>query len=62
MSDNINNNKEIKIYKVLNSILIVDNGITKIINNSELLQKTNNQILEWYKDSIKRGDEFGIIE
>jgi hypothetical protein len=62
MKDNINN-KEIKIYKILNSILIVDNGIKKVINDTTLLQKTNNQILEWYKDSIKRGgDEFGTIE
>ena len=59
-------NDNIKVYKVLNSILIVDNGIKKIVNDNKLFQKSDNQIIDWYKNNIKnekeRGDDVGLIK
>lgn len=60
------NINEVKVYKLLNSILIVDNGIKKIVNDAKLFQKSDNQILEWYrnnKENIKEsGDDVGFIK
>lgn len=43
-------NEDIKIYRIFNSIIIVENGMRKVITDKEMLKKTNNEILKIYNE------------
>ncbi len=43
-------NENIKIYRAFNSIIIIDDGLKKIITDKEMLKKTNQEVLKIYNE------------
>lgn len=44
MSDNI------QIFRVLNSVIIVENGVKKIVTTPSIIEKSNDEIIKIYNE------------
>lgn len=45
-----NMDKNIQIFRVLNSVIIVENGVKKIINTPSIIEKSNEEIIKIYNE------------
>lgn len=48
--------KKIEVFRIMNMVMIVDNGVKKIINDKEMLKKSNEEILTIYNKRKCGGD------
>ena len=50
-------NNNIKVFKFFNTVIIIDNGIKKIITDKNIITKSKNEILVIYNNRRKCGDK-----
>jgi len=49
--------EDVKIFKIFNVVIIVDNGVKKIISDKNIITKSNNEILTIYNNEKKCGEK-----